>query len=141
MLNLIKLSVGSESLETLQAFVRWRAAQLGSGASPIRHIHTTRMVPKRRDELLDGGSIYWVIKGQVQARQKLIDIEPFTDVDGVNRCHFVMEPAIIPTQWQPKRPFQGWRYLKPEDAPLDLKEGEDVLSPDMRGELSSLGLL
>ncbi|MEM1365555.1 MAG: DUF1489 domain-containing protein [Pseudomonadota bacterium] len=141
MLNLIKLSVGSESVETLRDFVRWRAKQLGGTAKAVRHIHTTRMVPKRRDELLAGGSIYWVIKGQVQARQKLIDIEPFTDVDGISRCHLVMEPQIIATHWQPKRPFQGWRYLKPEDAPQDLKEGEDALSPDMRGELASLGLL
>lgn len=141
MLNLIKLSVGTESVESLQAFVLWRAGRLGAGKGPVRHIHTTRMTPKRRDEVLAGGSIYWVIKGQIQARQKMLDIEPFTDSDGINRCHLVMEPTIIPTQWQPKRPFQGWRYLKPEDAPRDLKEGEGELSADMRGELSELGLL
>ncbi|MEO0637399.1 MAG: DUF1489 domain-containing protein [Pseudomonadota bacterium] len=141
MLHLVKLSVGSGSVEGLRAYVDWRASQIGGGAAPARHVHTTRMVPKRREELLDGGSIYWVIKGQIQARQRLIDIDPFTDVDGVTRCHLVMEPQLIATQWQPKRPFQGWRYLKPEDAPHDLKEGEDSLSADMRGELAALGLL
>lgn len=141
MLHLIKLSVGSESLGDLRAWQRWRTAQLGGGAKAIRHVHTTRMVPKRRDELLAGGSIFWVIKGQIQARQQLVDVEPFVDVDGITRCNIVMKPELIATQWQPKRPFQGWRYLKGEDAPRDFKEGEDALSSEMRGELASLGLL
>lgn len=105
--------------------------------------HTTRMVPKRGKELLDGGSLYWVIKGNIQARQHLADIRPFTDKDGIKRCDLVLEPRLILTQWQPKRAFQGWRYLKAEDAPSDLGNGSGVASlpPELRIELANLGLL
>jgi hypothetical protein len=82
--------------------------------------HTTRMVPKRAAELLDGGSLYWVIKGNIQARQRLVDIRPFVDTDGISRCHLVLEPVLHETSWAPRRPFQGWRYLDPKDAPPDL---------------------
>lgn len=104
--------------------------------------HTTRMVPKRVDELLDGGSLYWVIKGNVQCRQRLLDVRPFTDVDGINRCHLVLEPKIIPTQWQPRRAFQGWRYLTTAEAPLDEASGKAAsVPPELRNELAALGLL
>jgi hypothetical protein len=141
MLHLIKLSVGSESVDGLRGWIEWRASEARKRNLPARHIHTTRMVPKRRDELLDGGSIFWVIKGQIQARSKLVDIEPFTDVDGISRCHLIMAPKLIATRWQPKRPFQGWRYLKPEDAPADLGANEDPQDGEIAGELSALGLL
>lgn len=110
---------------------------------PDEQTHTTRMVPTRRDELLDGGSLYWVIKGRIQVRQHLLDIRPFTDDAGVKRCDLVLEPRLILTQYQPKRPFQGWRYLKADDAPADIKtsgKGE-ALSEQMRQELSELCLL
>ena len=94
-------------------------------------------------ELLDGGSLYWVIKGNVQARQKLVGIEPFTDNEGIGRCRLVLDPVLVHTRWQPKRPFQGWRYLKDDDKPADLgdDEGMEDLPPELRGELASLGLL
>ena len=101
------------------------------------------MVPKRVDELLDGGSLYWVIKGNVQIRQRLSDIRPFTDDNGIRRCDLVLEPNLILTEWQPRRAFQGWRYLKQEDAPPDLATttGAHSLPPELRVELSNLGLL
>src|SRR4051812_44582829 len=71
--------------------------------------HTTRMVPKRVDELLDGGSLFWVIKGQVAARQMLLAVRPFTDADGIGRCHLVLEPKVVAIEPRPYRPFQGWR--------------------------------
>ena len=93
-------------------------------------------------ELLDGGSLYWVIKGSVQVRQRLVDVRPFVDDDGIARCRLVLEPKLVPTEWQPKRPFQGWRYLEPKDAPTDLGEGggADDLPPALRAELAELGL-
>jgi hypothetical protein len=105
--------------------------------------HTTRMVPKRAAELLDGGSLYWVIKGNIQARQRLVDIRPFVDAEGISRCNLVLEPVLHETSWAPRRPFQGWRYLDPKDAPPDLSaagEGAE-LPPELRRELAGLGLL
>ena len=121
-LHLIKLCVGCDSVEDL---VEWidvppQGEAEGAGEKP-EHIHVTRMVPKRIAELLDGGSLYWVIKGTVQVRQRLLDIRPFVDEEGIGRCRLVLEPKVVPTEWQPKRPFQGWRYLEAKDAPRDLK--------------------
>ena len=143
-LNLIKLSVGSESLEGLQDWVDRRSRERRARGEALEHIHTTRMVPRRRDELLDAGSIYWVIKGQIQGRQVLTDIQPFTDSEGIGRCDLVMAPELIATEWAPRRPFQGWRYLKASEAPSDLQslgEGAAQLPADMRRELADLGLL
>ena len=143
-LNLLKLCVGVSAVEELQAHIDFRQDEKRrQGQEPVQ-IHTTRMIPKRMDELLDGGSLYWVIKGNVQVRQPLVDIRPFTDTNGIRRCDLVMEPRLILTDWQPRRAFQGWRYLKPEDAPTDLgKEhsGVNALPPELRIELSNLGLL
>ena len=105
------------------------------------HSHVTRMFPRRRDDLLDGGSIYWVIKGHVLVRQTLIDMMPVTGEDGIERCARLMAPPLIPTEAQPKRAFLGWRYLRPEDAPTDLDRGGSVGSATLRAELAELGLL
>jgi hypothetical protein len=78
---------------------------------PRRHIHITRMTPKRDAEILAGGSLYWVIKGEIAAREKLIAIEPFRDKDGIGRCRLVMQPRVIVVSPRPLRPVQGWRYL------------------------------
>ena len=93
--------------------------------------------------MLDGGSLYWVIKGQVQARQKLLDIRSFTGGDGITRCDLVLGPEVIETSPAPKRPFQGWRYLKDEEAPRDLAGSglADDMPSDLRRELAELGLL
>jgi hypothetical protein len=143
-LHLIKLCVGADSIQDLQEWVAEKSLNaIAAGLEP-HSVHTTRMVPKRVEELLDGGSLYWVIKGQVMARQKLLDIETFTGGDGIQRCHLVLGPEVIETASQPKRPFQGWRYLKDEEAPRDLgKLGEDVaaLPESLRRELAELGLL
>jgi hypothetical protein len=102
------------------------------------------MVPKRLEELLGDGSLYWVIRGQVACRQPLLDIRPFTDSDGIGRCRLVLEPRVIPVEPRPYRPFQGWRYLAVKDAPrdIDLKAGDLAVMPEtMRRELAELGLL
>lgn len=142
-LHLVKLCVGADSVESLQAWIDFRVEQARMAGLEAETTHTTRMVPTRREELLDGGSLYWVIKGKIQARQRLLDIRPFTDDAGVKRCDLVLEPRVVLTQFQPKRPFQGWRYLKAGDAPKDIRLAGDgaALSEAMRQELTELCLL
>lgn len=141
-LHLIKLCVGCSSPEELAAWIDYRLAEMRVDGQTPEQMHTTRMVPKQVDELLDGGSLYWVMKGNVQCRQKLLDIRPFTDTGGIQRCHLVLEPKIILTAWQPRRAFQGWRYLKPDDAPMDENSnGKNQLPAELRQELADLGLL
>lgn len=142
-LHLIKLCVGADSIEDLREWVSHRClTALAAGLEP-HSVHTTRMFPKRAEELMDGGSLYWVIKGQVQARQAILDVRQFKGEDGIGRCDLVLGPEVIETSPAPKRPFQGWRYLNAEEAPRDLAaEGiaEDMPS-DLRRELAELGLL
>jgi hypothetical protein len=143
-LHLIKLSVGAESVKDLRGWIAERVAQAKSKGLPARHIHVTRMTPKRDAELLDGGSIYWVIKGEIAARTKLLAIEPFRDRDGIGRCRLVMEPKLIAVSPRPMRAFQGWRYFDPKSAPPDLgKAAESIakMPEPMRRELRDLGLL
>ncbi|NTE86643.1 DUF1489 family protein [Agrobacterium rubi] len=142
-LHLIKLCVGADTIEDLRGWVSQRSLlAIAAGMEP-HSVHTTRMFPKRTEDLLDGGSLYWVIKGQVQARQKILDIKSFKGDDGISRCDLVLGPEVIETSPAPKRPFQGWRYLKDEEAPRDLGGGglSDDMPPDLRRELAELGLL
>jgi hypothetical protein len=143
-LHLIKLCVGADSIDDLKGWVADRSMHaLAAGLEP-HSTHTTRMVPKRVEELLDGGSLYWVIKGQVQARQKLLDVKSFTGADGISRCDLVLGPEVIETAPAPRRPFQGWRYLVADEAPRDLAGfggGSQEMPADLRRELAELGLL
>ena len=137
-LHLIKLSVGTESVEDLR---RWQARRLKLSG---RVFHQTRMMPRRADELLQGGSIYWVIKGVIQARQRLLGIEPQVDSDGRRSNLLILEPELVRTVPRPHRAFQGWRYMAPEDAPPDLGEAPadaPDMPPEMIAELRALGLL
>ena len=143
-LHLIKLCVGCDSITDLEEWIEENRALHRRLGRDYEQTHTTRMVPKRVDALLDGGSLFWVIKGQVAARQRLLDVRPFTDGDGIGRCRLVLEPKVIPVQPRPFRPFQGWRYLDPKDAPRDIdgNSGDLASMPeDMRRELAELGLL
>jgi hypothetical protein len=143
-LHLVKLSVGSTSFRDLKDWIDERAKANRVKGKPVRHAHVTRMTPKRDAELLDGGSIYWVIKGEIAARQKLIAIEPFRDKDGIGRCRLVMETKLIPVSPRPMRAFQGWRYLDAKSAPPDLRgspQGLADMPEPMRRELRELGLL
>lgn len=140
-LHLMKLCVGCSSIEELAAWIDFTLTQKREAGQTVEQIHTTRMVPKRMDELLDGGSLYWVIKGNVQCRQKLLAIRPYTDSEGINRCQLVLAPSLIPTRWQPRRAFQGWRYLDMEDAPADNLHVNNDLPAALQQELADLGLL
>lgn len=143
-LHLLKLCVGATSISDLAAWVGARRAHALALGQNFEQKHTTRMMPKRADEIIAGGSLYWVIKGQIAARQLLLDIRPFTGDDGISRCDLVLDPAIVPVAGRVCRPFQGWRYLADADAPRDLAalaEGASALPEEMRRELRSLGLL
>jgi hypothetical protein len=102
------------------------------------------MWPKRDAEILNGGSIYWVIKGMIQCRQRILRLDEVTGPDGIRRCAIVLERELQRTTQAQRRPFQGWRYLKPEDSPPDLPAGraaEDPLPPELSAALSEIGVL
>jgi hypothetical protein len=142
-LHLIKLCVGCDSVKDLEDWVKEKLKALKKGA-PREHTHTTRMVPKRADELADGGSLYWVIRGQVMCREKIVAVRPFVDKEGIGRCRIAMVPKVILVEPRPFRAFQGWRYLAPNDAPRDLDRaapGARDMPETMRRELTQLGLL
>ena len=139
-LNLIKLSVGSTSVESLEEWQATRRAVTEDGLPR----HVTRMWPKRADEILAGGSIYWVIQGQVQCRQKLLRFDEVIGTDGIRRCAFVLDPEIVRTTTAQKRPFQGWRYLTASDAPSDLpkaRQHEAPLPAQLSAALADIGVL
>lgn len=142
--HLIKLSVGPESLAELEAWQNARLAQLRARKQPLELMHITRHTPKRSDELLRGGSIYWVIKGMLCARQTLLDFRPLVH-DGVAHCGIVYAPNMVRVVPRPHRAFQGWRYLAAKDAPPDLAisphQGTAPADDQMLQELAALGLL
>jgi hypothetical protein len=143
-LHLIKLAVGCESIRELKGWVAERMQTAKKKGLPLHHVHVTRMTPKRVEDVLAGGSLYWVIRGEIAAREKIIAIEPFRDSDGIGRCRLVMQPKVIAVLPRPMRPFQGWRYFTESDAPADLKSagtGVAAMPEPMRRELRELGLL
>jgi hypothetical protein len=143
-LHLIKLSVGTDSVKDLQHWIRQKLKEKKKRGQKAERVHTTRMVPKRVEELLDGGSIYWVIRGQIACRERILAVRPFTDKDGIGRCHLVLDPKCVPVEPRPFRAFQGWRYLAVKDAPRDLDhigEGVAAMPEPLRRELRGLGLL
>jgi len=144
-LHIIKLSVGTTSIEDLADWQRERLAAQKRSGEPPRLFHRTGQGPKRRAEVLDGGSIYWVIKGVISVRQKLIGFGEGTKDDGTPCCLLLFDRKLVPVRPTPRRPFQGWRYLGAEDAPPDLQAGaRDTVSEmphAMRKELAGLGLL
>ena len=144
-LHLIKLCVGCESVKELKGWIAERMQAAKKKGLPQHHVHITRMVPKRGDEIISGGSLYWVIKGEIAAREKIIGIEPFRDKDGIGRCRIVMQPKVIAVSPRPMRPFQGWRYFTEEAAPPDLGKAAAATIAAMpepkRRELRDLGLL
>jgi hypothetical protein len=143
-LHLIKLCVGCDSVKELEGWIRQRQKDRRKRGLSREHLHRTRMVPKRADELTDGGSLYWVIRGVVMCRQRLIDVRPFVDKDGVGRCQLVLEPKVVPVEPRPWRAFQGWRYIAAKDVPRDLDRaapGAKDMPETLRRELRELGLL
>lgn len=139
-MNLIKLCVGAESFEDQD---RWIKTRMATGGPDYRPSHVTRMWPKQEAAILNGGSLYWVVKGAIQARQKIIRLDEVIGHDGIRRCGIILEPDLIRTNTAIRRPFQGWRYLKPEDAPADLpksRAADDTLPKDLAIALADIGL-
>jgi hypothetical protein len=137
-LHLIKLAVGIDDVAHLRKMQKERRRERG------RYVFYTRHMPRRREEILDGGSIYWVIKGYVRVRERILGFTPVVEDDGERYTLVRYDPKFVETVWQPKRPFQGWRYLAPKDAPTDRPAhavSEDRLPEALAEELRSLGLL
>jgi hypothetical protein len=138
-LNIVKLCVGATSVEDL---LDWHRAHRHIWAKGTTR-HVTRMYPKKVAELLEGGSLYWVIKGVILARQSILDLTELRGDDGILRCGIILDEQVIRTEPAPRRAFQGWRYLEPSQAPRDLPQGrvaEDVLPDDLARALSEIGL-
>jgi hypothetical protein len=137
--NLLKLCVGAEKVEDL---TEWQATARARGPDGLPR-HVTRMWPKREAELLNGGSLYWVFKGVILARQRVLRLEEVTGADGIPRCALVLDPEVIRTEAAPRRPFQGWRYLDPRESPRDLRGGRrtaESLPPRLEAALAEIGV-
>ena len=137
-LHILKLCVGADSVEDL---LDWQATHPSPFPTGERR-HVTRMWPKREAELI-GGSLYWVVKGVILCRQRIIRLDRVEGGDGIQRCGIVMDPSVIRTEAATRRPFQGWRYFDPADAPRDLPKArveDDVLPPAMALALAEIGL-
>ena len=136
--HLKKLSVGSESLASLR---QWQGARRKAG---FELMHVTRNTPRRAEEVLNGGSIFWVIKGVMCARQPIVELRKMQRADGKPACGIVLAPEIFPVEPMRVRIFQGWRYLEVKDAPADLPmaaDGDEAMPPELVAELRELGLL
>lgn len=137
--NLLKLSVGTESVDGLK---RWQSSARAQGPDGLPR-HVTRMWPRREAELLNGGSIYWVIKGVILCRQRVLRLDEVRGQDGILRCAIVLDPELHRTEAAPRRAFQGWRYLSGQDAPRDLppgRETEAALPPELATALADIGV-
>jgi len=143
-LHLIELCVGCDSVADLEAWIKQKLKEKKRRGQKPEHIHTTRMAPKRAEELVAGGSLFWVIRGQITCRERILAIRPFTDKDGVGRCRLVLDGKVVLVEPRPRAAFQGWRYLEGREAPRDLSRaapGAAKMPEAMRRELRELGLL
>ena len=137
--HLLKLSVGTDDVADLAAWQATRRAQSADGLPQ----HVTRMWPKREAEVLDGGSIYWVIKGVILCRQPIVRLDEYIGADGIRRCAIVCKPGLIRVAATPKRAFQGWRYFDAGDVPPDLtqaQQNDDMLPPELSKALAAIGV-
>ena len=137
----MKLCVGVSSLAELESYRNERAHWWDADYGEDVHVHRTRMMPKRAAEMEGQASIYWVIAGQVVCRQPILRLARFTSAEGIDYCDIIMAPDMVRTVPYPKRPFQGWRYLRPEDAPPDLGANENAESLALAADLAKLGLI
>lgn len=143
-LHLIKLCVGCDSVADLEGWIKQKLKEKKRRGQKPEHIHTTRMYPKRDEELTAGGSLYWVIKGKITCREKILDIRQVTGKDGIKRCQVVLDGKVKLVEPRPRSAFQGWRYLEDKEAPRDLSRaapGAARMPEQMRRELQELGLL
>lgn len=138
-LHLIKLCVGVEDPGELELWQARRRAETGRSHA----FHVTRMWPRREAEILAGGSLYWVMKGQVRARQQIIALEQVEGDDGIRRCAIILQENVVRVVPTPRRAFQGWRYLPEEQAPPDVTTNsldEPALPEELAHEIALLGV-
>jgi hypothetical protein len=140
MLHLTKLAVGVRDIDHLREL----QAERSQTNPPLRH--RTRAFPRRHQEVIDGGSMYWVINGSMLVRQRIVDIIEDHRDNGEACTALLLDRKLVPLAGRPTKPFQGWRYLRPEEAPRDLTigpraRGEEMLPPALRRELKVLCLL
>ncbi len=143
-LHLIKLCVGCDSVADLEEWIAEKLKERRRRRQKPEHIHTTRMLPKRAEELVDGGSLYWVIRGQISCRERILGIRSTTGKDGIKRCQVVLDGKVVLVEPRPRAAFQGWRYLENKEVPRDLARaapGAARMPEQMRRELQELGLL
>ena len=143
-IHLVKLCVGCDTVQELADWQVERLKELKRARQRPELCHRTLQAPKRRDEVLDGGSLYWVIKGFILVRQRIIDLRPDRKQDGTPCCGIVLDPRLVTTRPQARRAFQGWRYLPVEDAPPDgrvIGREEGDMPPSMRAALRELRLI
>ena len=141
MIHMIKLCVGVASLAELESYRNERAHWWDADYGEDVHVHRTRMMPKQAAEMEGKSSIYWVIAGQVVCRQPILRLARYTNAEGIDYCDIIMAPDLVRTVPYPKRPFQGWRYLRPEDAPPDVGANENAESLALAADLAKLGLI
>ena len=143
-LHLLKLCVGCDTVQDLAVWQAERLKSLKRARKVAELCHRTLQAPRRREEVLDGGSLYWVIKGYVLVRQRVLDLRPDRKDDGTACCGIVLDPELVLTRSHPRRAFQGWRYLEPSDAPRDLQAYDaaaDDMPRGMREDLRELRLI
>ncbi|QEX17590.1 hypothetical protein FRZ44_28920 [Hypericibacter terrae] len=143
-LHMLKLCVGVDRIDELEDWIEEKIRKAKSKGKEPKLEHVTRQMPKRRDEILEGGSLYWVIKGFIQVRQPIVGLQARRGKDGIERCAIQFAPNLVQVQPSPRRAFQGWRYLEAKDAPADLgkrRKGEQELPPALLLELRQLGIL
>lgn len=138
-LHLLKLAVGIENIGHLRAVQERRLADSGSLC------HITRFMPRRAEKVLDGGSLYWVVRNFIRVRQRLLDLQVVkNDEGGGSKCAFVLDPELVLTVPVRRRPHQGWRYFEADSAPPDLGASIEEfgdMPAEMAAELRTLGLL
>lgn len=143
-LHMLKLCVGADQIDDLTTWQAGRIAERRAAGLDPRPRHVTRMWPRRSAEILDGGSLYWVFRGAILARQTIEDLQEVTGEDGIRRCAIVMSPQIVQVEARPRRPFQGWRYLNASDAPPDLGSDRSLgidLPPELAIALDGIGVV
>jgi hypothetical protein len=143
-IHLIKLCVGVDTVAELAEWQAQRLKRLAREKKRVEHCHRTLQMPRRRDEVIDGGSLYWVIKGFVLVRQRVLDLRPDAKDDGTACCGIVLDAELVATRPHPRRAFQGWRYLDPADAPDDITgfaDSADDMPLAMRKDLRELRLI
>ena len=143
--NIVKLAVGVRSVEEL-ALIQKRFLNQPGGQISKGFYHSTKLMPKKHEAIVESGSLYWVIKGVICARQKIVEIIKQEDTDGVKRCRIYLGNSIIKTTPIRKRPFQGWRYLKKNRTPADIIDPitanfDDDIPLEVQQQLLEVGVI